>query len=184
MISFKDWSSRLYNLTLVIFVTLITIFNDPFRMKMAILNKIPEVCVNEIEKFSCPRMGEDFQNIFCCHNHVSFLDIIWLHCRWCHNSSNAIYISDFQVCCSNISDSIYLYQQGFHDEQHSFIRWLRIPNDLILIYIVLIIVLFMIDYCSRLRIKWSKGKCNEIKVWKLTQVQNTLVLTIIMKRRF
>ena len=45
---------------------------------MATLSKIPEVCSNENEKFLCPRMGEDFENIFCCHNQVNFLkNINW-----------------------------------------------------------------------------------------------------------
>ena len=45
---------------------------------MATLNKIPEVCSNENQKFLCPRMGEDFENIFCCHNQVIF----WKHINW------------------------------------------------------------------------------------------------------
>ena len=49
---------------------------------MATLNKIPEVCSNENEKFLCPRMGEDFENIFCCHNQVNFRK----HINWQHSN--------------------------------------------------------------------------------------------------
>ena len=43
------------------------------RIKMATSNKIPEACLNGNEKFLCPRIGENIENIFCCQNQVNLL---------------------------------------------------------------------------------------------------------------
>ena len=78
-------------------------------------------------------------------------------------TTQLLIIFEFQICCSNNSDSIYFNDSN--DDRYLSIQWLRMPKDLILIYIILIIVLLIIDCCSRLHIAWSKDrKCKLIKV--------------------